>query len=167
MDYSFIHNSTVGLDRIMDTLINRSELASKTSNYPPYNIIQEDDYHYLIELAVAGFSEDDLEVELKEDTLKVSGKKSYKDEVNDEYAKKYTYRGISNRAFERNFVLNSDVHVNNVKLEHGMLRISLERIVPEHKKPRKIEIDTGGKSPIGHNSAKQLLMEDAETTEKV
>lgn len=155
MDYSFIHNSTVGLDRIMDTLINKSELANKVSNYPPYNIIQEDDYHYLIELAVAGFSEDDLEVELKEDTLKVSGKKSYKDEVNDDYTRKYTYRGISNRAFERNFVLNPDVHVNNVKLEHGMLRISLERIIPEHKKPRKIEIDTGGKTSLG----KQLLME--------
>lgn len=141
----------VGLDRLFDE-ISRISIDGKP-NYPPYNIIQLDDYLYRIELAVAGFSEKELDIEFADDVLKISGKTERND---DHYA--FLHRGISGRTFERKFILNPDVKIGNVKLEHGILSIELERVVPEHKKPRKIEI--GSSNVLEHKPEKELLLED-------
>lgn len=138
---------SVGFDRLFNEL-ERTSLATQ-NNYPPFNIIREDDSFYRIEVAVSGFSEDELSVELKESTLTVSGKVSTSDDKAE-----YLHKGISSRDFERSFTLNQDVVVNDAKIVNGLLSIELEHIIPEEKRPRKIEIGSGVKK-----SKKTLLTE--------
>ena len=123
---------SVGFDRVFDQLGRYAN--DKTSvGFPPYNIRKEGDYNYVIEMALAGFGKDDIEVEVAENTLSVrsDGKKDTDDSV---------YRGISFRRFDRKFTLADDIVVNSASLENGMLTIELERIIPEEKKPRLIEV---------------------------
>jgi molecular chaperone IbpA len=119
--------------------LERTSLTTQ-NNYPPFNIIREDDSFYRIEVAVSGFSEDELSVELKESTLTVSGTVGVSD-----IEAEYLHKGISSRDFERNFTLNQDVVVNSAKIVNGLLSIELEHIIPEEKRPRKIEIGSGAK----------------------
>jgi molecular chaperone IbpA len=128
----------VGFDRLFNEL-ERTSLTTQ-NNYPPFNIIREDDSFYRIEVAVSGFSEDELSVELKESTLTVSGTVGVSD-----IEAEYLHKGISSRDFERNFTLNQDVVVNSAKIVNGLLSIELEHIIPEEKRPRKIEIGSGAK----------------------
>ena len=124
----------VGFDRIFDQL-NAYVANNVTSNgFPPYNIRKGGDYTYAIEMALAGFSKDDIEIEVAEGLLTVRSIKE-NDENNSNI-----YRGISYRKFNRKFTLADDIVVNDASLENGMLKIDLERIVPEEKKPRKITI---------------------------
>jgi len=104
-----------------------------STGFPPYNIRKEGDYNYVIEMALAGFGKGDIEVEVAENTLSVrsDGKKDTDDSV---------YRGISFRRFDRKFTLADDIIVNSASLENGMLTIELERVIPEEKKPRLIEV---------------------------
>ena len=125
----------VGFDRMFDNLTRYMDNNVQSTGFPPYNIQKVGDYNYTIEMALAGFSKDDIEVEVTENTLSVRSDK--KDEPEDEFT---YHRGISYRKFERKFTLADDLVVNDAKLENGMLTVDLERIVPEEKKPRLITV---------------------------
>jgi molecular chaperone IbpA len=123
----------VGFDHVFDTL-NRYVDNQQAQGFPPYNIRKEGDYNYVIEMALAGFGKEDIQVEIAESILSI---RSVKENSEDDETQ---YRGISFRRFERKFTLSDDLVVNNANLENGMLYIDLERIVPEEKKPRLIEV---------------------------
>lgn len=111
------------------------EIAKNIPNYPPYNIKKVDDNRYVIEMAVAGFSKSEIDIEFADDKLVIKGKvKEDTDESN------YLFNGLANRAFTRTFALNDQVEIKGAALVNGLLQIGLERIIPEHKKPRKIEV---------------------------
>lgn len=111
------------------------EIAKNIPNYPPYNIKKVDDNRYVIEMAVAGFSKSEIDIEFADDKLVIKGKvKEDIDESN------YLFNGLANRAFTRTFALNDQVEIKGAALVNGLLQIGLERIIPEHKKPRKIEV---------------------------
>ena len=129
----------VGFDRVFDQLNRYVDNNATASGFPPYNIRKEGDYNYVIEMALAGFGIEDIEVEVADSTLSV---RSTKKPLNEDVASNEdtVYRGISYRKFERKFTLAEDVVVNNAKLENGMLILELERVVPEAKKPRLVEV---------------------------
>ena len=136
-DLAPLYRASVGFDQISD-LMDRALASDATrSTYPPYNIEKTDDDSYRISIAVAGFSEDDLNVEVRESALIITAKKADADD------KAYLHRGIATRAFERRFHLADHVVVTGATHEHGMLHIELAREVPEALKPRRIEIQSG------------------------
>jgi len=110
------------------------DITKNIPNYPPYNIKKVDDNKYTIEMAVAGFSKSEIEIEFVEDKLVVSGNAN---EDNDDYL----FKGIATRNFTRTFALNDHIEIQGADMINGMLKIFLERIIPEHKKPKKIEIN--------------------------
>jgi len=126
--------STVGFDHLFDLLESASDSAQ---GYPPYNIERSDDTHYRVTVAVAGFGEKDIAVEVKDGVLTVSGKRE------ESVKASYLHQGIAGRAFERSFRLADHVEVKSARLENGLLHVDLERIVPEEKKPRRIPINGG------------------------
>ena len=127
---------TIGYDNIFDHFNDMFETStSLQTNYPPYDIVKHSDTHYDIQVALAGYSKDDIEVEVKENTLSI---KSVKKEEDDKV--EVLHRGISKRYFERSFTIAEDVKVNGAELKDGLLIVSLERVIPEHKKPRIIKI---------------------------
>ena len=129
----------VGFDRIFDNLSRYVDNNATSTGFPPYNIRKEGDYNYVIELALAGFGKNDIEVEVADSTLSIrSTKKPLDEDVSSN--EDTVYRGISYRKFERKFTLAEDVVVNEAKLENGMLILNLERVVPEEKKPRLIKV---------------------------
>jgi len=132
LDFSPLFRSTVGYDRLFDML---DSAADVSQGYPPYNIERSDDTNYRITLAVAGFGEKDLNVEVRDGVLTVSGKRD------EDAAPKFLHHGIAGRAFERRFQLAEHVEVRAAKLENGLLHVELERVVPEEKKPRRIAIN--------------------------
>ena len=132
LDYSPFFRTTVGFDRLFDLL---DQAENSAQGYPPYNIERSDENRYRITLAVAGFAEKDLGVEVRNGVLTVTGKREGQD------AAAYLHQGIAGRAFERRFQLAEHVEVKAARLENGLLHIELERIVPEEKKPRKITIN--------------------------
>lgn len=136
-DFSPLYRATVGFDRVADLMdrVLSAEVAQPT--YPPYNIEKTDENAYRISLAVAGFSADDLNVELREGALIVSGRKAQDEE---DATRSYLHRGIATRAFERRFALADHVRVTGASHQDGMLHIDLVREVPEALKPRRIEI---------------------------
>ena len=123
----------MGYDKVFDNLSRYVDNSVTSTGFPPYNIRKEGDYHYVIEMALAGFSKEDIEIEVADGTLSVRSDK--KDDASDNL-----YRGISFRKFNRKFTLSDDIVVNDAALDNGMLTINLERIVPEEKKPRLIEV---------------------------
>ena len=108
------------------------------SNYPPYNIHRINENNYKIEVALAGYSKDDIELELKENNLTVRNRQ--KEKVVNEEGNGVIHKGISTRQFERSFTISEDIKVKNAELLNGLLNIDLERIIPEEKKARLIEI---------------------------
>jgi molecular chaperone IbpA len=137
-DLTPLFRSTVGFDRLADMLDSVAQFDTGMA-YPPYNIERASENHYRISLAVAGFAEKDLAVEVKEGVLAVQGKREGEKEP---ASGRYLHQGIAGRAFERRFQLAENVEVKGAQLENGLLHIDLERIVPEEKKPRKIAIGT-------------------------
>ena len=125
---------SVGFDSMFNRLMNFPH-SSQDSGFPPYNIRKEDDYKYVIELALAGFSESDIEGEVKDSTLTVRSKE---DKGTDE--SQYVHRGIAKRSFSRSWSLSDDMLVKGAEFNNGLLNISLEKVVPEEKKPRLIPI---------------------------
>ena len=126
----------VGFERIHDRMNQFNDTLSKNApSYPPYNIHKDDD-QYIIEMAVAGFTEDDIDIEVQNDVLKVVGSASTSTN-----SSSYLHRGIANRGFTRNFNLAETIEVKSASLINGMLQICLENIVPENKKPRKVNIN--------------------------
>jgi len=136
-DFTPLFRSTVGFDRLFDMLDQVSQVEPGQS-YPPYNIERTDETHYRITVAVAGFAEKDLNVELHDGVLAISGKREEGDKSE---GKNVLYQGIAGRAFERRFQLAEHVEVKAAKLENGLLHVALEQIVPEEKKPRRIAIN--------------------------
>jgi len=134
-DFTPLSRSTIGFDRLFD-LLDQAAQHDSGNGYPPYNIERADESHYRVTLAVAGFAEKDLNVELRDGVLTVTGKR---DDV--EKSEGVLYRGIAGRAFERRFQLAEHVEVRGAKLENGLLHLDLEQIVPEEKKPRRIAIN--------------------------
>lgn len=136
-DLSPLYRSTVGFDRMFNLLDTLGGVEGSTQTYPPYNIERTADNEYRVTMAVAGFGEDEITVEAKENTLTVKGdKKSEATEKGDQFL----YRGIATRAFERRFQLADHVEVKGADLENGLLHIDLVREIPEAAKPRTIAI---------------------------
>jgi len=125
------------------------DLTKNIPNYPPYNIKKVEDNKYVIELAVAGFGKSDIEITFEDNKLIISGKAQ---EDNDNFL----FKGIANRAFTRTFLLDDHIEINDAAMMNGMLKIALEKIIPEHKKPKKIEVKDGETKA----SKKTLLTED-------
>jgi molecular chaperone IbpA len=128
-----VNRHTIGFDRLFDEL-GRTFANSKAENYPPYNIIKVDEHNWAIQVAVAGFGEDELDVEFKDNILTITGEKQEKDE------QEYLHRGISARTFTRTFTLNDNVKIQGATVVNGILAVSLEHIVPDEQKPKKIAI---------------------------
>jgi molecular chaperone IbpA len=139
-DLTPLFRSSVGFDRFADMLDSLQQFDTGVT-YPPYNIERTNENNYRISLAVAGFAEKDLAVEVKEGVLSVQGKRDGEKE-----GARYLHQGIAGRSFERRFQLAENVEVRGAQLENGLLHIELERIVPEEKKPRRVTI---GAKPEG------------------
>jgi molecular chaperone IbpA len=136
IDFSPLYRSVVGFDRLAGLL--ESATAEAATGYPPYNIERTGDNAYRIEIAVAGFRPEELNVEVKENLLTVQGRKTANDE-----ARQYLHRGLAERNFERRFQLADYVVVADANLADGLLSISLKRELPEALKARRIEVTTG------------------------
>jgi molecular chaperone IbpA len=137
LDFAPLHRATVGFDQIADLMDRVMTNEAPQNSYPPYNIEKTDDDAYRISIAVAGFSESDLNVEVRENALIVTARKADEAEP-----RKYLHRGIATRAFERRFHLADHVRVTGASHADGMLHIDLAREVPEALKPRRIEISS-------------------------
>jgi molecular chaperone IbpA len=133
-DFSPLYRSMVGFDRLA-ALLDAAAKSETASNWPPYNIETTGENAYRVEIAVAGFKPEELNVEVKEGTLTVAGRKTANDD-----AKRYLHRGLAERNFERRFQLADYVLVTDAQLADGLLSIDLKRELPEAMKPRRIEI---------------------------
>ena len=142
-DFTPLYRSAVGFDRLA-SLLESAARTEPASNWPPYNIETTGEDSYRVELAVAGFKSDELTIEVKENLLTVTGRKT----ANDDGARHYLHRGLAERDFERRFQLADYVVVKDAALENGLLSISLKREVPEALKPRRIEIATAKTEPL-------------------
>ena len=135
---------SIGFASMFDRLLgDNTQYVTNNQGYPPYNIRKNGDTKHFIEMAVAGLSEDDLEVELKEGTLSIRSKQSTDDDSDS-----YVHRGIATRTFERSFTLSDDIVVKGCDLTNGMLTVELEKIIPEEKRARLI--------PIGNKKIKSI-----------
>jgi molecular chaperone IbpA len=142
LDHSPFFRTTVGFDRLLDLL---DQADGNAQGYPPYNIERSDENHYRVVLAVAGFAEKDLAVEVRDGVLTVAGKR----EAEAAAKPAYLHQGIAGRTFERQFQLAEHVEVRDAQLQNGLLYIELERIVPEEKKPRKVAINAAAAQNTG------------------
>jgi len=141
IDFSPLYRSVVGFDRLAGLL--ESASADAATGYPPYNIERTDENAYRVEIAVAGFRPEELNIEVKENLLTVQGRKAANDDQ-----RRYLHRGLAERNFERRFQLADYVVVTDAHLADGLLSISLKRELPESLKPRRIEIATGESKPL-------------------
>ena len=133
---------TVGFDNMFDHfehMMDDSFFRGTMGNFPPYNIVKTGENTYDVELALAGFNKKDIEVEYKENMLTVKSKKQDKQEETDEDGN-IIHRGISKRMFSKSFTIANDVEVKGAELKDGLLKVSMERIIPEHKKAKLIDI---------------------------
>ena len=166
-DFAPFRRSTVGFDRLFDMLEN-SSAAGNGENYPPFDLIKAGDNQYRIELAVAGFKPDEIDITAQQNVLIVTGKKQ--DEAqggSSAGASDYIYRGIANRSFERRFALADHIQVRGADLKDGLLSVELVREIPEAMKPRKIDIGSGAsqrgqRSSIGSEEPASRQTVDAE-----
>jgi molecular chaperone IbpA len=132
------------------------DLTKSIPNYPPYNIKKTGDNTYVIEVAVAGFAKQDIEIELDNGKMIIKGNVQ-----NDEAEDAFLFKGIANRAFTRSFALEDTVEVKDAAMMNGMLKVFLERIIPEHKKPKKIEVkDSEAEVKTKVKAKRELLTED-------
>jgi len=148
--YAFPRNVFLGFDHIFNELDNISRGANES--YPPHNVVKEDDYKYVIELAVAGFGENDISIELKDHILNVEGNRERRREP-----EKYVHKGISARKFKRSFRLSEYTEVVGAELKDGILAIGLEVVLPEEKRPQMIKI----------NSQLKGIKDDSTSTKKL
>ncbi|HEX5238886.1 MAG TPA: Hsp20 family protein [Sphingomicrobium sp.] len=147
-DFAPYRRSTVGFDRLFDMLENNSFGPGQQENYPPFDLIKKGDNDYCIQLAVAGFTADEIDITSQQNQLIVSGRKS---DESEQKGGDFIYRGIANRSFERRFALADHVQVKGADLKDGLLSIELRREIPEAMKPRKIDIGSG--EPTNDRSA--------------
>ena len=145
--FNFPRDTFLGFDQLLNTLQNTNLETVRGAGYPPYNVIKRDDGHFLIEIAVAGFKKEDIDLTLEKGVLTITGKKHSGTDVRD-----YAHRGISQRAFERSFTLADTLKVVGADIVDGMLVVILENNIPEEDKPQTINL---GDLP---KSAKKLLL---------
>jgi len=138
-DFTPLYRNFVGFDRMASLIDAATQNVDSQSAYPPYNVAQLSEDTYRIELAVAGFTENDFEIETQDNVLTVSASKNTSEGANDDI--NYLHRGIAERGFERRFQLADHVRVEGAELKNGLLTLSLLRDVPEALKPRKIAIN--------------------------
>ena len=153
----------VGFDRLFTTIQERAKTAEKTwSNYPPFSISKPEENKYIIEMAIAGFSKQDIEITVEGDRLSIKGKIQ-----SNPVATNYLFKGIANREFSRFFSIEDGIEVKGATMANGMLKVFLERLIPEAKQPKKIEIcDEGDTVSLFAASTPQLLTEaDVAATE--
>lgn len=137
---TFYRPSTLGFERILNDIERAFDSIEKPvvqNTYPPHNIIKADANHYVVELAVAGFTKDEIDVTVEDGCLKIKGSK-----VEKESTVEYLHRGIGTRAFTKTIQIADTIEVRGAELTDGILRIGLENVIPEHKKPKKVEIGT-------------------------
>ena len=134
-DINQITPCSVGFDRVFDRLVDYD--SSYTGGFPPYNIRKTDDFRHVIEIALAGFGKDEIEVVLTDGILVVKSADLLADKDPNEGL---VHKGIAKRAFTRKFTLADDIEIKDAKLKNGLLEIELEQIVPEHKKPKTIKV---------------------------
>ena len=142
VDFSPLYRSVVGFDRLA-ALLDAAAAQESSAGYPPYNIERTDENAYRIEIAVAGFRPEELNIEVKENLLTVQGRKAANDDQ-----RQFLHRGLAERNFERRFQLADYVVVTDASLDNGLLSISLKRELPEQLKPRRIEISTGASNGL-------------------
>lgn len=138
----------IGFDEQFNNLQKlHDDITKNIPNYPPYNIKKVSDNHYTIEIAVAGFGQQDIDIEMNDGKLVVRGNIGTAESEENSFL----FKGIANRAFTRTFALNDEIEVKDAEIFNGMLKIALERLIPEHKQPKKIAVKA--------KSAKQLLVD--------
>ena len=137
IDLSPLYRSFIGSDHLA-SLVDAASRAEKQSSYPPYNIELLAEDKYRITMAIAGFSKDDINIVVEDNTLVINCNTTV--DAKDAQERKFLHKGISERNFERKFQLGDHVKVLTADLENGLLHVDLERVIPEAKKPRKIEI---------------------------
>ncbi|GMG88672.1 Hsp20 family protein [Biformimicrobium ophioploci] len=158
LDFSPLYRSAIGFDRMANLLDSMMTTEQNQPSYPPYNIELTGENNYRISMAVAGFSQDELDIQMDQNKLTVTANRS-----DEKVEKNFLHRGIAARNFERRFQLADHVKVVDAKLEHGLLHIDLVREIPEAMKPRKIQINGG--SLIESGTEKE--QETAETQTRV
>jgi len=138
--FGHLYPSTLGFDRMFNTLEAMLDTVPNTSDkFPPHNIIKLDDQKYVVELAVAGFNEDEIDITVEDGVLKIAGeKKETEDEI------EYLHKGIGTRSFTKSIKLIDTVEVHGAQYKNGILKIGLENVIPDHKKPKKVEINKKG-----------------------
>jgi len=146
----------VGFDEQFNRMAKlHDDFTKNIPNYPPYNIKKTGDNNYVIELAVAGFAKQDIEIEFADDKLIIKGN------TKDDESSDFLFKGIAARNFTRTFVLDDQIEIKDAAMLNGMLKIALERIIPDHKKPKKIEVKDSD-DIVTTKSNKQFLTEKLE-----
>ena len=136
-DSTALNRALIGFDRMFDEMESRF-INNVNTNYPPYNVIREDDNHYTIELAVAGFKKDEIKVTIEDGTLSIEANKEMVNE--DSETSTYLHRGLASRAFTRSWNLAEHIKVKGAEMKDGILTVKLEREVPEELKPKIIDV---------------------------
>ena len=152
-DFAPFRRSTVGFDRLFDMLEN-SNSGQAGENYPPFDLIRLGDNQYRIELAVAGFKADEIDITAQQNVLIVTGRKN---EESEQKSSDFIYRGIANRSFERRFALADHIQVTGADLKDGLLSIDLVREIPEAMKPKKINIGSGASLDSGQRQERSAI----------
>ena len=137
LDLPTLHRRFIGYDEMFQELERAFQTGGKQDNYPPHNVIKTGENQFQLELAVAGFNEDELDVSLQNHVLRIEGKRTRND---DNIDVQYLHRGIASRDFERTFPLNDNVEVRSVTVKNGIMTVFLEMLVPETEKAKKIAI---------------------------
>jgi len=145
--------SSVGFDNIINELDALLNAQTPTSTFPPHNIIKLDDYQYIVELAIAGFTKQEVTITLKDGLLEIKGQKNPEEEV------QYLHKGIGTRSFIKTIKLADTVEVRGAEFKDGILRVGLENVIPESKKPRTIEIGDSLTLSTGIEKVRELLAE--------
>ncbi len=153
-DLTPLFRTAIGFDRLA-RLVDNAQAAPAASSYPPYNIEKTGEDSYRLTMAVAGFSPDDIEMVVRDNTLVITGRTQAEEQQGE-----ILYRGIAGRPFERRFVLADHIQVDGADLQNGLLHVGLKRIVPEALKPRRIAIGSNGATP------RPVLANDAEAHSK-
>lgn len=136
-DLPALHRHAIGFDQLFDQIERTFANSRGNDNYPPHNVVKLDDSHFVVEVAVAGFKQDEINVELQDGVLTVKGEKAKAEE---DKKPEYLHKGISARNFTRTFTLAENVEVRGATVENGILAVALELVIPEEKQPKKIAI---------------------------
>lgn len=152
IDLSPLYRSTIGFDRFASLLDSAMNVEQQSNGFPPYNIEVTGENQYAITLAVAGFEENEIDIQVERGVLVIRGRKANMDET-----PQYLHQGIAFRTFERKFNLADHVEVVNAQLKHGLLNLKLVKEIPESAKPRKIAINTGQPQSIEHEQHSRVV----------